>query len=62
MLQIYKLSDISKPFIDRQLSLCDVLKLKVSPLKNSLLVNSISQDTAKNSYYGLSTLYYVDVS
>lgn len=60
-MSIYKLSDLKKPIVEKNISVCDRLKIKVSPTKKCVLVNSISDDTAKTSYYGQSSLYFVDV-
>jgi uncharacterized protein with WD repeat len=35
--------------------------IKVSPDNNSVLVQSISDDTSNTSYYGESSLYHVDL-
>lgn len=42
-------------------SICDRMNIKVSPDKKYVLVHSISDDTSSSSYYGESTLYYMDL-
>lgn len=42
-------------------SACDRMKLKVSPDKKGVLINSISDDTSSSSYYGESSLYFMDL-
>jgi translation initiation factor 2A len=42
-------------------SICDRMKIKVSPDKKSVVLQSISDDTSSSSYYGESSLYYMDL-
>jgi uncharacterized protein with WD repeat len=37
------------------------MKIKVSPDQKCALVNSINDETSTESYYGQSTLYYMDM-
>lgn len=42
-------------------SICDRMKIKVSPDKKYVLLQSICDDTTSTSYYGESSLYYLDL-
>jgi len=42
-------------------SICDRMKIKVSPEKKYALIHSICDDTSSSSYYGESSLYYMDL-
>jgi len=42
-------------------SVCDRMKLKVSPNKKHVLLQSFSDDSSNTSYYGESSLYYLDL-
>jgi translation initiation factor 2A len=61
LLTVYKLSDISKPVKEMTISVCDRMKIKVSPDKKYVLLQSISDDTSTTSYYGESSLYFLDL-
>jgi uncharacterized protein with WD repeat len=57
----YRLNEIDKPIKEFMISMCDRMIIKVSPDNNSVLVQSISDDTSNTSYYGESSLYHVDL-
>ncbi len=61
LVTVYKLSDLSKPIKEMSVSICDRMKIKVSPDRKSVLLQSFSDDTSNTSYYGESTLYYLDL-
>jgi uncharacterized protein with WD repeat len=42
-------------------SVCDRMRIKVSPDNNYALIHSISDDTSSSSYYGESSLYHMDL-
>lgn len=42
-------------------TICDRMKIKISPDKKFVLVQSLSDDTSNSSYYGESSLYYMDL-
>ena len=60
-MSVYRLSDLSKTVKEMSVSICDRMKIKVSPDKKYVLLQSISDDTSTTSYYGESTLYYMDL-
>jgi uncharacterized protein with WD repeat len=57
----YKLSDLSKPVKEMSVSATDRMKIKLNPDRKTVLINSISDDTSTSSYYGESTLYFMDL-
>jgi hypothetical protein len=61
LVDLYKLSDLSKPVKSMSISLCDRMKIKISPEKKYALIQSISDETSNSSYYGESSLYYMDL-
>lgn len=61
LVTFYKLSDLTKPIKEMNVSICDRMKIKVSPDKKFVLLQSICDDTTSTSYYGESSLYYLDL-
>ncbi len=62
LVSLYKLSDLNgKPIKEMTVSVCDRMKIKTSPDCKNVLLQSISDDTSTSSYYGESTLYFMDL-
>lgn len=61
LFSFYRLSDLSKPVKEMNISMCDRMSLKISSDRKFVLAQSISDDTSNSSYYGESTLYYADL-
>ncbi len=61
LVTVYKLSDLTKPIKEMSISICDRMKIKVSPDKKSVLFQSLCDDSSSTSYYGESSLYYLDL-
>ena len=61
LVTVYRLSDLSKPVKEMNVSVCDRMKIKVSPDRKFVLLQSFSDDATATSYYGESTLYYLDL-
>jgi uncharacterized protein with WD repeat len=53
--------DLSKPVKEMSVSICDRMKMKISPENTFALIHSISDDTSSSSYYGESSLYHFDI-
>lgn len=60
LLTFVKLSDL-KLIKEVNVSICDRMKLKLSSDKKYALIQSICDDTSASSYYGESSLYYMDL-
>jgi hypothetical protein len=56
----YKISDLTKPIKSFSISVCDSIKILISPINHICLVHSMSDESNVN-YYGDSTLYIADV-
>jgi translation initiation factor 2A len=61
LVSVYKLSDLTKAVKEMTVSVCDRMKIKVSPDRKNVLLQSISDDTSATSYYGESSLYFLDL-
>lgn len=61
LVTVYRLSDLAKPVKEMTVSVCDRMKIKISPDRKNVLLQSISDDTSATSYYGESSLYFLDL-
>ncbi len=57
----YNNNNFDKPLKEQSLSLTDRIKLKLSNNKKFLLIHSINDNTSNKSYYGNSSLYYLNI-
>ena len=58
----YDFKDLSKPVKTFNTSLTDRVKIKVSLDQKYILINTINDNTSNKSYYGQSSIYFLEIS